>query len=93
MERKIQWRPGRDRSSRSIRTLGGWCVGRAGADIVCANRDQGIAIPEADREWHFKAFYRGHNIGDRPGTGLESGHCKAMRRFARGRNQSGEQIG
>jgi signal transduction histidine kinase len=30
----------------------------------------GIGIPEADQEWLFSAFYRGHNVSDRPGTGL-----------------------
>jgi signal transduction histidine kinase len=39
-------------------------------EIVCDIRDQGIGIPEADREWLFNAFHRGHNVGDRPGTGL-----------------------
>jgi signal transduction histidine kinase len=45
-------------------------IRRDGADIVCAIRDQGIGIPEADQEWLFNAFHRGHNVGDRPGTGL-----------------------
>jgi signal transduction histidine kinase len=45
-------------------------IGFAGAEIVCAIRDQGIGIPEADREWLFNAFHRGHNVADRPGTGL-----------------------
>jgi PAS domain S-box-containing protein len=31
---------------------------------------EGIGIPEADREWLFTAFHRGHNVDDRPGTGL-----------------------
>ena len=39
-------------------------------EIVCAIRDQGIGIPEADQEWLFNAFHRGHNVTDRPGTGL-----------------------
>jgi PAS domain S-box-containing protein len=39
-------------------------------EIVCAIRDQGIGIPEADREWLFNAFHRGHNVDERPGTGL-----------------------
>jgi len=38
--------------------------------MVCAIRDEGIGIPETDREWLFNAFYRGSNVGDRPGTGL-----------------------
>jgi signal transduction histidine kinase len=37
---------------------------------VCAVRDSGIGIPEADRSWLFNAFHRGRNVGDRPGTGL-----------------------
>jgi PAS domain S-box-containing protein len=42
----------------------------AGAEIICTIRDQGIGIPEADREWLFSAFHRGRNVEDRPGTGL-----------------------
>jgi PAS domain S-box-containing protein len=45
-------------------------IGRDKAEIVCDIRDHGIGIPEADREWLFNAFHRGHNVGDRPGTGL-----------------------
>ena len=45
-------------------------IGRSGAEIVCTVRDQGIGIPEADREWLFNAFHRGHNVDDRPGSGL-----------------------
>jgi PAS domain S-box-containing protein len=45
-------------------------IKRAGPEIVCTVRDQGIGIPEADREWLFNAFHRGHNVDDRPGTGL-----------------------
>ena len=45
-------------------------IKRAGPEIVCAVRDQGIGIPDADREWLFNAFHRGHNVDDRPGTGL-----------------------
>jgi signal transduction histidine kinase len=40
------------------------------AGIVCAIRDQGIGIPEADRKWLFNSFHRGQNVSDRPGTGL-----------------------
>ena len=39
-------------------------------EIVCDIRDQGIGIPDVDREWLFNAFHRGHNVSDRPGTGL-----------------------
>jgi signal transduction histidine kinase len=45
-------------------------IARAGAELVCAIRDEGIGIPEADLEWLFNAFHRGHNVHDRPGTGL-----------------------
>ncbi|HEY5912839.1 MAG TPA: ATP-binding protein [Verrucomicrobiae bacterium] len=37
---------------------------------VCKVRDQGRGIPEEDREWLFRAFHRGRNVADRPGTGL-----------------------
>jgi PAS domain S-box-containing protein len=42
----------------------------AGSEITCTIRDHGIGIPEADREWLFNAFHRGHNVASRPGTGL-----------------------
>src|SRR5262249_10565642 len=45
-------------------------LGRDEGGIVCNIRDQGIGIPEADREWLFNAFHCGHNVSDRPGTGL-----------------------
>jgi PAS domain S-box-containing protein len=45
-------------------------LGRDEREIVCDIRDQGIGIPDADREWLFNAFHRGHNVSDRPGTGL-----------------------
>jgi signal transduction histidine kinase len=45
-------------------------IAPVGGEIACAIRDQGIGIPEADREWLFNAFHRGHNVDDRPGTGL-----------------------
>jgi PAS domain S-box-containing protein len=45
-------------------------AGCTGTEIVFAIRDEGIGIPEADREWLFTAFHRGHNVDDRPGTGL-----------------------
>jgi PAS domain S-box-containing protein len=45
-------------------------VGCAGPELVCAIRDRGIGMAEADQEWLFSAFHRGQNVGDRPGTGL-----------------------
>jgi signal transduction histidine kinase len=45
-------------------------VQREGAFAVCRVTDRGIGIPEEDREWLFRAFHRGRNVGDRPGTGL-----------------------
>jgi PAS domain S-box-containing protein len=45
-------------------------IGRDKAEIVCLVRDQGLGIPEADQKWLFNAFHRGHNVSDRPGTGL-----------------------
>ena len=42
----------------------------AETSIVCSIQDEGIGIPEADRERLFSAFHRGHNVGNRPGTGL-----------------------
>jgi signal transduction histidine kinase len=47
-----------------------WEVGCAGPELVCAIRDQGIGIAEADQEWLFTAFHRGQNVAGRPGTGL-----------------------
>jgi PAS domain S-box-containing protein len=45
-------------------------IGCAGHELVCAIRDQGIGIAEADQEWLFHAFHRGQNVAGRPGTGL-----------------------
>ena len=45
-------------------------VERDGADAVCTIRDEGIGISEEDQQHLFKAFYRGNNVGTRPGTGL-----------------------
>ncbi len=45
-------------------------IERTGAQAVCQVRDQGIGIPDEDRQWLFHAFHRGRNAADRPGTGL-----------------------
>jgi signal transduction histidine kinase len=47
-----------------------FAVRRAGIEAICQFRDQGVGIPAEDREWLFRAFHRGRNVGDRPGTGL-----------------------
>jgi len=45
-------------------------LSRAGPHAILSIRDHGIGIPESDREWLFHAFHRGHNVGNRTGTGL-----------------------
>ncbi len=45
-------------------------VRRQDDEAVCEFRDRGVGIPAEDREWLFRAFHRGRNVGDRPGTGL-----------------------
>ncbi|WP_160164597.1 PAS domain S-box protein [Pedosphaera parvula] len=45
-------------------------VAQEGKDAVFQVRDQGIGIPEADQQWLFKAFHRGSNAANLPGTGL-----------------------
>jgi signal transduction histidine kinase len=41
-----------------------------GDEVVCTVQDQGIGIPAGDLEWLFRAFHRGRNVGQRPGSGL-----------------------
>jgi len=45
-------------------------VERDGCDAVCIVTDKGIGISEEDQQQLFKAFHRGGNVGNRPGTGL-----------------------
>ena len=43
-------------------------INEAGCHIVI--KDNGIGIPEADQKHLFEAFFRAHNTGNIPGTGL-----------------------
>jgi signal transduction histidine kinase len=45
-------------------------VERAGDDAIFTVGDQGIGISGEDQKHIFEAFYRGKNVGDRPGSGL-----------------------
>jgi signal transduction histidine kinase len=47
-----------------------FAVRRQRGEALCLVRDQGLGIPAEDREWLFRAFHRGRNVGDRAGTGL-----------------------
>jgi PAS domain S-box-containing protein len=47
-----------------------FAVQREGKDAVCIVGDSGIGIPNEDQRSIFRAFQRGGNVGDRPGTGL-----------------------
>ncbi len=47
-----------------------FAVERDGQHAICIIRDRGIGISEDDQRQLFKAFYRGGNVGARPGTGL-----------------------
>jgi PAS domain S-box-containing protein len=47
-----------------------FAVEREGDDAVCIVSDRGIGIAEEDQRQLFEAFYRGGNVGSRPGTGL-----------------------
>jgi signal transduction histidine kinase len=45
-------------------------IEREGANAVCRIRDRGRGIPEQDLPWLFRAFHRGGNVGQVPGSGL-----------------------
>ena len=45
-------------------------VEREGRNAVCVIMDEGIGIPDDDQQRLFRAFYRGANVGTRPGSGL-----------------------
>jgi len=48
----------------------GLMASRSGRELILQIKDEGIGIPEEDRQWLFNAFHRGRNVGDRPGSGL-----------------------
>lgn len=52
--------------------------------VVLSVEDQGIGIPEADRERVFEAFERGSNVGTIKGTGLGLNIVKRMTALLRG---------
>jgi len=45
-------------------------VQRDGDNAICRVTDHGCGIPEADQKRLFKAFHRGSNVRQIPGTGL-----------------------
>jgi PAS domain S-box-containing protein len=45
-------------------------LARHGQHAVCTVRDRGMGIAPEDQPWLFRAFYRGRNAANRPGTGL-----------------------
>jgi len=38
--------------------------------LIIAVKDNGIGIPDSDQKHLFEAFFRAHNTGNIPGTGL-----------------------
>lgn len=47
-----------------------FCTEIGASECVITIRDNGIGIPEADHKHLFEAFFRAHNTGNIPGTGL-----------------------
>ena len=45
-------------------------VQRENGTLNCEVQDNGIGIPECDRQMLFTAFQRGTNVGERQGSGL-----------------------
>jgi signal transduction histidine kinase len=45
-------------------------LNRRGPDAEFVIRDHGCGIPTADQPRLFTAFYRGSNVGQKPGSGL-----------------------
>jgi signal transduction histidine kinase len=51
-------------------------IGRVEAEMICTIRDQGIRIPEADREWLFNAFQRARPAADMKKIQMVIGCCE-----------------
>jgi PAS domain S-box-containing protein len=68
-------------------------VERHGRDAVCVVRDPGIGISEDDQQQMFKAFQRGSNVGNRPGTGLGLLLVKRCAELHAGKVQVNSKIG
>ena len=68
-------------------------VRTAGGEVVCRIQDEGIGIPEPDLQWLFKAFHRGRNVGNLPGTGLGLVIVKRCLELHRGRIEIESAVG
>ncbi|MEO6524335.1 MAG: ATP-binding protein [Mucilaginibacter sp.] len=51
-------------------SLIGFCTKITSSHLTIIIRDNGIGIPKEDQKHLFEAFFRAHNIGNIPGTGL-----------------------
>jgi PAS domain S-box-containing protein len=68
-------------------------IEREGPDAVCRIRDRGRGIPEQDLEWLFRAFHRGRNVGQVPGSGLGLTIVKRCVELHRGAIQIQSKVG
>ncbi|HEV8541159.1 MAG TPA: PAS domain S-box protein [Verrucomicrobiae bacterium] len=68
-------------------------VEQVGNDAVCVVCDKGIGISETDQQQLFKAFHRGSNVGNRPGTGLGLLLVKRCADLHRGQVQVKSKVG
>jgi PAS domain S-box-containing protein len=68
-------------------------VRREEAEAICIISDQGIGIPDPDQTAIFRAFQRGANVGNRPGTGLGLMMVKRCVELHRGRIKIESKLG